>query len=719
MRENKIELVVTINSLLPKGFIGWPSVAYRLLKKYNGKVYNHENKDSDIIKEELTKKYKEISYSDIINSVDPENYNLVLLSLEPSTETSIPCIKGKIYSALCGPRSLNWSRQIKICSTKNVNGIFSELLPDEIDKSIGYRDFTFFNNKSIFLPPVFEFDLNPLPNPKSENTLLIHDKNINNDNHYRFLYLCINVLKKSNINVFELNKYFDFNDLMFMLMKYKHIYSTIPYPQLNLAIAFYANCKISHTNTSQDSVNRYILFNIYNELLITYKSSTTESLRKSLSNIIRNDLIIDSDNTSLERPNYLDDIVLLVVKFIEISNPDKTPKPNGKNDSYYKTLYSQWENKLDNTDYLYKEFQFKKLFESSLLYRLFTNSTSNSIQNCINPSFIKYLSNQDYSYYIQNIFNILFDIDHKKILNIFIKETHLNHNSIFKLIFNKLLLLNDKYILSESWFILKSFFHSVNKNDSFHSQSFVWYLKIMLLTKEDYPNKTEINLIQNNISMLCWIIYDFTEDEMLFPKLRKNGQHFLDFITNICGDNLFNQTRNNLPPIYFPVITSKHDFLINFLNDIEDSGKFPISKFLDLAVTVILFSANFDFLKIYAQKHFKIFVNYKPQNIHDLINFILFCGIHEEGSLFTKGLDSLYLDYEIKDILKSSKTNCLKLLFIGRILGISDFNNRINHLSSFHFFLQPEDEIIFDKSFMVLNDEENAVFSKKFLNFLD
>ena len=434
MNKKNIELVITINSLLPKGFIGWPLIAYSLLKKYNGKVYVNKSKDSDIIKGELINKYKEISYSDIIDSLDFENPNLIFISLEPSSESSIPSIKGRVYSAICGPRSLNWLKQVKICSTKKVDGIFSELLPDEIDNSISQFEFNFFYDKSIFLPPKLDIDLNSTNNLK-DDTLLIHDTNISNDKDYAFLNNSINVLKKSNIHLISLSDYYDFNDLIFNLINYHHIYNIISYPQLNLLIAFYNQSKISHTNASADSVNRYIPFNIYNKLLINYKSPRTKSLRISLSNILRPKSNNNSENVDTVYIPSLSNLTLVVEIFTGIINSKKITEIINANESNDNILITQLNNKLDNIDYLYKEFKFKILFEPSNLYIFCKNIQSKQLRYCINPNFIRYLSNQKYNYHIQNIFNLLFDIDHNMTLDTCLKNSEFNQNALFKLIF--------------------------------------------------------------------------------------------------------------------------------------------------------------------------------------------------------------------------------------------------------------------------------------------
>ena len=116
-------------------------------------------------------------------------------------------------------------------------------------------------------------------------------------------------------------------------------------------------------------------------------------------------------------------------------------------------------------------------------------------------------------------------------------------------------------------------------------QSFYLYLKFMFLTKENYPNNNEIILVQK--FHICWIIYDLTEDEMLLPKFRSSYQYFLDFIVDICGDKLLNETRNNLPPIYLPAISSNYSHIINFLNDKYDPNTFNQHRLLDFAVTVL------------------------------------------------------------------------------------------------------------------------------------
>lgn len=719
MSKNKMKLVITINSLLPKGFIGWPLIAYTLLKKYNGKVYINKRNESDIIKNELINRYKDISHCDIINSLDSDNPNLIFISLEPSSETSIPEIKGRIYSAICGPKSLNWSRQVKISSLKKVDGIFSELLPDEIDKSISGCDFKFFYDKSIFIPPILEFDLNSKTNQIIKNTLLLHESNINDNNNYSFIKNNINVINKFNINAISLNKYYDYNDLVLMLVKHHHIYNTVSYPQLNLLIVFYAQSKISHINASTDSINRYILFKIYNELLINYKNPTKFSLRVSLSNLMKPNLENNSHNVQLGNLLSCDNLILLVESFTEIINTINFPKTNEINELNDTIFFSHLKNKLDFKDYLYREFQFKNLFEHHNLHHFLISTQRNSLDHCIKPCFIRYLSNQNYSFYIQNIFNILFDTDHELILNICISTDLINQNLVFKLIFNRLLLLENKEISSESWLILSPYFKSINRNESFYNHALVWNLKFMLLTKEKKPSKSEINLIQNKISILCWIIYDLTEEEMLFSKFRSNGQYFLDFITNICGDKLFNATRNNLPPLYFPAILSEHNYILDFINDKHDSKKFSQHTFLELAITALLFSGNFVFFKKMLGKHTQILETYKPQNFNQLINYLILCGIFQHNTFFTNALDSLFSNFNINDIIFSSKYNCIKLFLIANFLGINNFKNRINYLSSFYFCLLTEDEVSFNTNLIFLNDDQNAHYSKRFIDFIN
>ena len=111
---------------------------------------------------------------------------------------------------------------------------------------------------------------------------------------------------------------------------------------------------------------------------------------------------------------------------------------------------------------------------------------------------------------------------------------------------------------------------------------------------------------------------------------------------DICGDKLLNETRNNLPPIYLPAISSNYSHIINFLNDKYDPNTFNQHRLLDFAVTVLLFSGNIVLFKQILQKHIRIFETYKAQNSNQLINYLIFCGIFQLNSFFTNSLDSLF-----------------------------------------------------------------------------
>lgn len=235
---DKSKIIISVNSFMPTGFIGWSELAIGLLRKYSCKILA----PIDFPEKEKLLKYfdgtdhqlNDDVFTDRFDHTDPE---IIFVALEPASEKIIPAsFSGKVWGAICGPSSRNWQKQIEVLRERNVTGFLSEVLPEELPSGISNNDLEYFCDRSLFLPPCIENE--KASNSPTFETVIVKESDKTTGNTTGSgskLRRVLPILEQTEgFQTIDFSNDKDFSLFIEDCNKSKAVYNLLHYPQLNL-----------------------------------------------------------------------------------------------------------------------------------------------------------------------------------------------------------------------------------------------------------------------------------------------------------------------------------------------------------------------------------------------------------------------------------------------------------------------------------------------------
>ena len=538
---DKSKIIISVNSFMPTGFIGWSELAIALLQKYSCKILTPIDFSK---KEELLKFFEgtdhQLNDDVFIDRLDHTDSEITFLALEPASEKIIPSIfSGKVFGAICGAGNRNWEKQFEVLQERNVTGFLSEVLPDELSTNISNDDLEYFCAKALFLPPCLKNGKASKGNPTNETVIIKESKEESGkpSGSGSELKRVLPILEQiEGFQTIDFSHDTDFTLFNADCNKSKAVYNFLHYPQLNLFLKI-NRCSqtMLHKEQPFDSPLR--------NFLADYSLFEFESKDKLKQPSVRAQ-VLELLSKNKEETQGIPEEVLS-----QFSATNLLPKLEQK------LKIGDIHNQVDRLDYLYKVTTWKSLKKShvhlkksppslwkssyvdtflhpaccSALESLFREKIEFAGCVYLNPSFAQKVLSLPNSVGVTHLFKELMEYDADKWIRACENSlTQNNAHRFAELLLYSCLLVGDKSIQNQRVQAAKALISNlIQHKGNLQLGVCSLYAKLKLFQGEYKLSKQDFPYVDEQMHLLIRVIYETSQEELFLSDFRKNAQTFL------------------------------------------------------------------------------------------------------------------------------------------------------------------------------------------------
>jgi hypothetical protein len=594
---NSSKIIISVNSFMPTGFIGWSALASALLQKYSCKILT----PIDFSKKEELLKYVEgtdhqLNDDVLIDRLDHTDSEITFLALEPASEEIIPStFSGKVFGAICGAGSRNWEKQFEVLQERNVTGFLSEVLPDELSSNISNNDLEYFCAKALFLPPCLENGKGSKGNPTNETVIIKESKEESGKatGSASKLKRVVPILEQ--IEGFQT---IDFShDTEFSLFngdcnKSKAVYNFLHYPQLNLYFKLNRPSQaILNKEHPLDSPLRnfiadYSLFEYTNnlkqpsvraqtlELLSKNKDETLEGISEEVLNHFRASALLPKLEQRLgivdvnyqgDRLDYLHKVTTwesLQKSNVHLKQSTYAPITNAVNDCCI-DIYMQ-------------------PACSSALESLFREKTDFAGRVFLNPACAQKVLSLPNSAGVTHLFKELIhynSAEWMKACEIVLSPS--NALRLAELLYYTCIVTTNRSAQKELITIAQSFCDKLVEIDGdLRIKAFAFKAKLKLLNDENTLCVTDFPGWEKQSQAYAQAVYEVNQQELFMPSFRSNAQDYLGQFIELFFKSPTNSEPNSHAWVTLFLTTGRLEEGTKMIRNLIESGKTPVARVL-------------------------------------------------------------------------------------------------------------------------------------------
>jgi hypothetical protein len=703
---DKSKIIISVNSFMPTGFIGWSELAIGLLQKYSCKILTPINFSK---KEELLQyfdgKDHQLNDGDFIDRIDHTDSEITFLALEPASEEIIPSMfSGKVFGAICGAGSRNWEKQIQILQKRNVKGFLSEVLPDELSSRVSNKDLEYFCTKALFLPPCLGNGKSSKSNPTYE-TVIIKESDEgsgNPTNSGSKLKRVLPILEQmEGFQTIDFSHDTDFSVINEECNKSKAVYNLLHYPQLTLFF------KINRS--AQDILNKEHPFDSpLRNFLADYSLFEFESIDKLKQPSARAQTLELLSKNKVHRQEGISQEVL--TQFGASALLPKLEQRLGIGDVH---------NQGDRLDYLHKVTTWESLKKSNVHLKEFPHIKAATKENGIyvdsflhpagssgllallkekneyagsvffNTAFAGKILSLPNSSSTTHLFIELLEYDPKKWMDTCEKAiSSSNALRLAELLYFSCLLAKDESTQKERILLATVFYDKLLKKSlSSHHKANAFKAKLKLLNPKNKLSTEDFPAWEDQLQAYAQAVYEVNQQELFMPSFRSDAQEFLgQFI------ELFFQSPSNTEP-------SSHAWVILFLTsgrleegtkmirNLIGSGKTPVARVLHYLCVCYFTSSDPRKVLQLVEEFEKELLCMKTFDFWSRLFMLLISSLKLDTDTVHSMIEELLTEHKhISSITPIPISSFLVFLHVGKALQSAEVQDKALRQGNNHFF---------------------------------
>ena len=651
---DKSKIIISVNSFMPTGFIGWSELAIGLLRKYSCKILA----PIDFPEKEKLLKYfdgtdhqlNDDVFTDRFDHTDPE---IIFVALEPASEKIIPAsFSGKVWGAICGPSSRNWQKQIEVLRERNVTGFLSEVLPEELPSGISNNDLEYFCDRSLFLPPCMENE--KASNSPTFETVIVKESDKTTGNTTGSgskLRRVLPILEQTEgFQTIDFSNDKDFSLFIEDCNKSKAVYNLLHYPQLNLFFKLNrSSLAILNKENPLDSPLR--------NFLADYSLFEFESKDKSRQPSVRAQTLELLSKNKKETKGIAEEVLSQFGTAALLSRLE------------HRLGFSDVRDQGDRLDYLHRVTTWESLKKShvhlkksqsvlgkdryvdtflnpagsSALQSLFREKTDFSGKVFLNPAFAKKVLSLPNSAATTHLLKGLIEYDSAE----WMKACEMalspsNAIRLAELLYYTCLITKELSSRRELSAIAQNFCDKLLEIDAnMRIKAFAFKAKLKLLNPENKLCKEDFPAWENQLQAYAQAVYEVNQNELFLPEFRADAQKFLEqFI------ELFFQSEKNVEPDCHEWVTllltaGRFEKGTKMIRNLVDSGKTPAARVLHY-ICLCYFTSN-DSQKVLSLigQFEKVLFSMKPFNFWSSTCMLLVHALKRDSKRISETVDEL------------------------------------------------------------------------------
>ena len=656
---DKSKIIISVNSFIPTGFVGWSELATALLQKYSCKILA----PIDFPEKEKLLKYFDGTDHQLNNEVftdrlDHTDSEIIFVALEPASEKIIPAsFAGKVWGAICGPGSRNWQKQIEVLRERNVIGFLSEVLPDELPSGISNNDLEYFCGRSLFLPPCLEND--KTNNSPRYETVIVKESDETSGNttgNGSKLRRVLPILEQTEgFQTIEFSNDTDFSVFIEDCNKSKAVYNLLHYPQLNLFFKL--------NRSSLAFLNKeHPLDSPLRNFLADYSLFEFESKDKLKQLSVRAQTLELLSKNKKETKGIPEEVLS------QFGTSALLPKLE------HRLGFTDFRDQGDRLDYLHRVTTWESLKKSnvhlkksqpvlgkdryvetflhpagsSALQSLFREKTDFTGKVFLNPAFAQKVLSLPNSAATTHLFKGLIEYDSEQ----WMKACEMalspgNAIRLAELLYYTCLITKELSPQRELIAFAQNFFDKLLEIDAnMRIKAFAFKAKLKLLNPENKLCKEDFPAWENQLQAYAQAVYEVNQNELFLPEFRADALKFLEqFI------ELFFQSEKHVEPDCHEWVTllltvGRHEKGTKMIRNLVDSGKTPAARVLHY-ICLCYFTSN-DSQKVLSLigQFEKVLFSMKPFSFWSRAYMLLIHSLNQDAQGISKCVDELVNAHE-------------------------------------------------------------------------
>jgi hypothetical protein len=733
---DKSKIIISVNSFMPTGFIGWSKLAIALLQKYSCKILAPIDFPE---KEKLLKCLEgtdhKINDDVFIERLDHKDSEITFLALEPANEKIIPSnFSGGIFGAICGPSSLEWKKQIEVLRQRNASGFLSEVLPDELSSETSNNALEYFCDKAFFLPPCLGNSQASKGNPIFETVIIkeSEEESANPTDSASKLKRVLPILEQiEGFQTIDFSHDTDFTAFNADCNKSKAVYNFLHYPQLNLFFKL--------NRSSQAILNK------------------EHPLDSPLRNFLADYSLFEFESADqLEQPSVRAKILELVTKnehgmqgiseevlsqFGVTALLPKLERRLGIGDALsqddrldYLHKVSTWESLQKSNIHLKQSPDASMTIEEhdyylnvwlhpaccSALESLFREKIEFAGTVFLSPAFAQKVLSLPNSAGVTHLFKELMEYDADKWINVC--ENSLTQNNAYRfaeLLYYSCLLATNESSQKEHIKIAQSCCDQLTRgNSNFKIKAFAYKAKLKLLNSENKLCMEDFPGWESRLQEYAGVVCETSQQELFLPSFRSNAKKFLSQFIELFFRSPKNTEPSSQAWITLLFFADRIEDGTNFINNLISSRTIPPARILYYFCSFYFASCDSKkFLKLVKQFEDEL-SNMKTFNFWSRLYMLLLSTLNGDTQEIHEIVKELLTEHKnISRITPLPLQTYLVFYLVGRSLQSAQIQETALLQANNYFFTYINEED-FEKIESVL-EKENPTIIKNISDFMN
>jgi hypothetical protein len=678
-------------------------LAVALLQKYCCKVLISKVSPTKVsIQECLQNQGISFSEENFVTEIDLNDAGISLVALETTTREAIPSMEGKIFASICGPFSQDWKKQIEICRERNVSGIISEILPDELPSNIGINELQYFCNTALFLPPCIPQDEQSMGNHDYETIILKEGGEFRTESDFSAKIQSVFPILEQ-LDEFEIIQYSNSTDgkkIFENFGKSRAIYNLLHYPQLNLFLKLKRDDPILlNQESSWDSPLRNFLSD-YSPLefessdqfkQLSVRTQVLNFLAKNRTNMPRCSKEVLSHFSASSLLPYLE-------KKLNLSEGKAT---GDRLEALHMAM--SWES-LVNCNVHVKQFPHIKTARkengiymdsflhpagSSALLALLKEKNEFAGSVFLNSAFARKILCLPNSSSTTHLFIELLEYDPKKWMGTCEKVISSgNALRLAELLYFSCLLAKDESTQKERISLATVFCNKLLSNNlSLHHKAHAFKAKLKLLNSKNKLSTEDFPGWETQLQMFLQEVYLVSEQELFMPDFRSNAQDFIDQFIQLFFQNPKDSEKNNQDWATLFSATDRIDEGLEIMQNLMAKGRIPFAYVLHYICITFCSTNKAQVVLPLIDQFEKQLSTFKPFNFWSRLYILVISSLKRDTQPMVDTIEELLTEHKhISNTLPISYQTPLLFLHLGKALQSQEIEDKALSLGNNHFF---------------------------------
>jgi hypothetical protein len=725
------KIIISYNSFMPTGFIGWSELASVLLQKYSCKILA----PLDFSEKEKLLKYFEgtdhqLNDDAFIDRLDHTDSEITFLALEPASETIIPStFSGKVFGAICGPGSRNWEKQIEVLQERNVTGFLSEVLPDELSSGVSNNDLEYFCAKALFLPPCLGNGKASKSNPTYE-TIIIKESDEGSGNPTGSgskLKRVLPILEQmEGFQTIDFSHDTDFSVFNEECNKSKAVYNFLHYPQLNLFFKL--------NRPSQAILNKeHLLDSPLRNFLADYSLFEFESNNQLKQPSVRAQTLELLSKNKQETQGISGDVLsqfsasALLPKLEQMLGIGDVPSQGDRLDYLHKV--TTWAS-LQKSNVHLKQSPYVPITNeitdccvdvyrhpacSSALESLFREKIDFAGTVFLNSTFAQKVLSLPNSAGVTHLFKELMEYDADKWIRIC--ENSLTQSNAYRfaeLLYFTCLLAKDESSQKEHIKIAQSCCDQLMRNNAnFRIKAFAYKAKLKLLNTgnklcmEDFPGW------ESQLQAYAEVAYEVNQQELFMPSFRSDAKEFLDQFIELFFRSPNNATPNSQVWITLLTASGRLEEGNKIIRNLISSRTIPAARILHYFCCFYFASCDSRKFLLLVDQFEKELSSFRPFNFWSRLYMLLLSTLKADSPRIHQMAEELLTEHKhISSITPIPISSFLIFLHVGKTLQSQEIQDEALLQGSNYFFTYLNMQDFGEIQFSLDKDSSSSIISK-------